>query len=163
VLSELKAHYGISFLYAPRNVEGKYVEGVLKFTPRAEEVLDQVLAPLHLKYKKIKKNTYAISQEEAKYRQETSHPTPGGRSASPASDTENAFSVSITGRVTDDKNEGIPGVNVLLKGTTTGTTTDGDGRYPCRCPMLQVPLFSSFIGYVTEEVSIATVPPWILT
>ena len=35
-----------------------------------------------------------------------------------------AQSTTVTGKVVDDQNSGLPGVNVLLKGTTTGTTTD---------------------------------------
>ena len=36
---------------------------------------------------------------------------------------------TVAGRVTDDTGEGLPGVNVLIKGTTTGTQTDIDGYY----------------------------------
>lgn len=36
---------------------------------------------------------------------------------------------TVSGNVTDDLGEGLPGVNVVIKGTTTGTTTDIDGNY----------------------------------
>ena len=40
----------------------------------------------------------------------------------------------VTGRVTDDKGEGLPGVTVLVKGTTTGTSTDVDGNFSIDAP-----------------------------
>nr|WP_232065281.1 TonB-dependent receptor [Rhodocytophaga rosea] len=62
--------------------------------------------------------------------------------------------VTITGRVTDDTNQGLPGVNVLLKGTTNGTTTDGTGKYSLSVPDATGTLVFSYIGYTTEEVAI---------
>ncbi len=61
---------------------------------------------------------------------------------------------TISGRVTDDVGEGLPGVNVILKGTTTGTTTDIDGAYRLTIPSDANTLSFSFIGLVTQEVSI---------
>jgi hypothetical protein len=40
----------------------------------------------------------------------------------------------ITGRVTDEKGEGLPGVTVLVKGTTTGTSTDVNGNFTIDVP-----------------------------
>ncbi len=60
----------------------------------------------------------------------------------------------ITGRVTDNANEPIPGVNVLVKGTSTGTVTDADGNYSLNAPSDGVLVFS-FVGYLTQEVPIA--------
>lgn len=36
---------------------------------------------------------------------------------------------TLTGRVTDEKNEALPGVSVIIKGSQRGTVTDADGRY----------------------------------
>lgn len=63
--------------------------------------------------------------------------------------------VTITGVITaEDSNEGLPGVNVVYKGTTTGTTTDQDGRYRLSVPNATGTLVFSYIGYVTQESSI---------
>lgn len=60
---------------------------------------------------------------------------------------------TITGKVTSaDDGAGVPGVNVLLKGTTTGAVTDGDGAYSIRVPGSGGTLVFSFIGFVTMEV-----------
>lgn len=62
----------------------------------------------------------------------------------------------VTGKVTDVNNEALPGVNVLIKGTSLGATTDATGSYA-----LDVPsgdnhiLVFSFIGYTTLEEVVA--------
>ncbi|MFY0600210.1 MAG: SusC/RagA family TonB-linked outer membrane protein [Cyclobacteriaceae bacterium] len=62
----------------------------------------------------------------------------------------------ITGRVTDDKGEPVPGANVILKGTTVGTTSDLDGNYRLSVPDEAETLVFSFIGMSTKEVSIGS-------
>lgn len=61
----------------------------------------------------------------------------------------------ITGKVTD-ANDGnpVPGVNVIIKGTTSGTTTDADGLYTLPLSGENNTLVFSFIGYATKEVVI---------
>ncbi len=55
----------------------------------------------------------------------------------------------VTGKVTGANGEGLPGVNVVLKGSTTGTMTDVDGNY--RINVSEGTLVYSFIGYKTSE------------
>jgi len=61
----------------------------------------------------------------------------------------------LSGKVTGaDDSQPIIGVNVLLKGTTTGAVTDVDGNYSLSVPTSGGTLVFSFIGYVTQEVAI---------
>ncbi|MCF2519052.1 TonB-dependent receptor [Dyadobacter sp. CY351] len=61
----------------------------------------------------------------------------------------------LSGRITDaSENVPLPGVSVLLKGTTTGTTTDADGRFTLATPSKTGTLVVSYIGYFTQEVEI---------
>jgi TonB-dependent starch-binding outer membrane protein SusC len=62
---------------------------------------------------------------------------------------------TVSGKVTDETNTAMPGVNVILKNTTTGTTTDAEGAYSLTVPQGGDPvLVFSFIGYNTQEVAI---------
>lgn len=62
---------------------------------------------------------------------------------------------TIKGKVTEkDKADGLPGVNVVIKGTTTGTTTDATGAYTLSVPESGATLVFSFVGYVSQEVLI---------
>src|SRR5690554_4336711 len=60
----------------------------------------------------------------------------------------------IKGKVTDEMNQSIPGVNVLVKGTFTGSVTDSEGNYNINVPPGNSTLVFSFIGYQTQEVEI---------
>jgi len=64
---------------------------------------------------------------------------------------------TITGRiVSSDNNETLPGVNILIKGTTKGAVTDFDGNYSIVVGPADSVLFFSFIGYNPKEVSIGS-------
>ena len=62
-------------------------------------------------------------------------------------------SQTITGKVTDDAGVGMPGVNVIVKGTSNGTTTDAEGVYRLNLSADQAAgtLVFSFIGYAAQE------------
>lgn len=62
---------------------------------------------------------------------------------------------TITGQVTDQENgETLPGVNVVVKGTTVGTVTDVDGNYQIAAPDDAEVLVFSSVGYAVQEVNI---------
>ncbi|WP_194777391.1 SusC/RagA family TonB-linked outer membrane protein [Pararhodonellum marinum] len=58
---------------------------------------------------------------------------------------------TVTGQITDEFGEGLPGVTVLLKGTTTGTATDIEGNYSLNVPSNESILVFSFVGYLNKE------------
>ncbi len=61
--------------------------------------------------------------------------------------------LTVTGKVTEsEKNELLAGVNVVIKGTTTGTATDANGAYSLQVPDPNATLVFSFIGYNLREV-----------
>jgi len=59
----------------------------------------------------------------------------------------------VKGKVTDADGTGIPGVNIIVKGTTTGTATDAEGAFSMSIPEATVDpvLVFSFIGYASQE------------
>ena len=62
---------------------------------------------------------------------------------------------SITGRVTDENNDPIPGANVVVKGTISGAVTDMDGNFKIRLTESAKVLIFTFIGYDSREVNIS--------
>ena len=64
----------------------------------------------------------------------------------------------ISGMVKDNKGLPLPGVSVLVKGTTTGTVTDNEGKYKLSLPDNAKILVFSFVGMRTKEVVIAGKP-----
>ncbi|RED92631.1 SusC/RagA family TonB-linked outer membrane protein [Marinoscillum furvescens] len=63
---------------------------------------------------------------------------------------------TVTGQITEAGGEPIPGVNVVLKGTSTGTTSDIDGTYRISVPEDGGILVFSFIGMAAQEVEIGS-------
>lgn len=62
---------------------------------------------------------------------------------------------TVTGIVTDQDGLPLPGVNVLIKGTTTGTQTDFDGNYSIGAEQGDILSFS-FVGLESSEVTVGT-------
>jgi iron complex outermembrane recepter protein len=63
------------------------------------------------------------------------------------------YAQSISGTVNTDKAEKLPGVSVLIKGTTKGTTTDREGKYSIEARKGQSLIFS-FVGYELQEIAV---------
>ncbi len=64
---------------------------------------------------------------------------------------------TVTGKVSASDGTALPGVNILLKGTTTGTTTDVGGNYSIRIgDSAGEVLIFSFIGYASQEVTVGS-------
>jgi TonB-linked SusC/RagA family outer membrane protein len=65
--------------------------------------------------------------------------------------TNFAQEIQISGKVVDEKGLGLPGVSVLIKGTTQGTATDASGKYTLRVPSTSTTLVFTYTGYNREE------------
>jgi len=61
---------------------------------------------------------------------------------------------TITGTVTDEKGGTIPGVSILVEGTTIGTTTDLNGKYGIDLPAQSGVLIFSFIGFTPQRIAV---------
>jgi len=60
----------------------------------------------------------------------------------------------VSGKVTDENGATLPGVSVLVRGTSMGTATDANGLYRLQVPNNEAVLVFSFIGYVAKEIPI---------
>lgn len=58
---------------------------------------------------------------------------------------------TISGKVTDTKNEALIGATILIKGTKTGTNTDFDGRYQLKIKSGKQTIIVNYVGYKTIE------------
>ncbi len=163
-LAQLESRFQVTFGYPDNLVDQQTVryDGWQK-QRNPEAALRNLLKPLGLTYEKIGKSTFLISAPKppaAGPGRTSRNAPPAPPAAGPAGPgggegdrrTEAAFTVA--GRVTGGNGEGLPGVNGLLKGTTQGTATDGDGGYSLSVPAGDGTLVFSYIGYVTEEVAI---------
>jgi TonB-linked SusC/RagA family outer membrane protein len=62
----------------------------------------------------------------------------------------------VTGTITDENGSTMPGVNVLLKGTSSGTASDASGNFRISIPNDNSTLVVSFVGYATSEIIVGS-------
>lgn len=152
-LNQLESRFKVTFAFDERLIGTFQVEDNLQGSD-LDTILDRVLPGMNLKYQKINGTIYVIGEKNVPAGQGTLLNKNGD---SIDSGSAQLMQLTITGRVSNDAGEGLPGVSILLKGTTTsGTVTDRDGKYALSLPDDQVNgiLVFSFIGYTTEEVAI---------
>lgn len=174
VLMQYKKQYGIDILFEEKLLEGITIStGQLSGTANAERNLTQLLRPLGLRLKKISKDTFVIVSTKSvpkASRQEMPSPVPAGPSSIErptdlivqAATSGNFLSAGqntakvVTGSVTSESGERLPGVNVVIKGTQRGTATDENGNFRVEMAEDNTVLIFSFIGYVKQEVLVGT-------
>jgi hypothetical protein len=66
-----------------------------------------------------------------------------------------AAPIPVTGRVTGADGQGLPGVTVLVRGTSTGTSTATDGSFSLTAPEGSTLLFS-FVGFISQSVVVTS-------
>ncbi|HTJ50029.1 MAG TPA: TonB-dependent receptor [Cyclobacteriaceae bacterium] len=137
---------------------------------KIEEVLDQLLQGTNVTYKIRKKQitiiplSYEVQLSPDMLTSSASARI--GLSMNPVLfSRESSPDIKVTGKVKDDAGQPLPGVNIVVKGTTIGTTTDANGEYSINVSSSESVLIFSFIGYVTEEITVnsQTVIDMILT
>jgi TonB-dependent starch-binding outer membrane protein SusC len=166
VLKEIQAHFKISFVYESVLVEGKAISGNINYKSNVEKTLTAVLTPVGLKYRKINRSTYSILLASQTALSASTIPNTAEFNATAlnisVAETDEVVSyisnamqeIQVNGRVTDQQSNPIPGANILIKGTTLGTSTDADGRFSINVPDANAVLVVSFIGYMSKEIEV---------
>jgi TonB-linked SusC/RagA family outer membrane protein len=144
-LDRIEKNASVRFVYSKNFISLKDEVSFSAEKEKLESVLNKLLGPLNIQYQVIKDRI--VLNKVRGIEDDTEEVT-----AAESPVTENTL-FSVTGRVTDGT-ESLPGVNVLVKGTTVGTTTDSDGKYTLDVPSGSTTLIFSFIGYVAQEVDI---------
>ena len=62
----------------------------------------------------------------------------------------------VSGQVTDETGQTLPGVTVQIKDTNKGTITDIDGQYTLQLDQGDAILVYSFVGFVTQEIKVGS-------
>ena len=106
-----------------------------------KQVLDQVSKQTRLVFRKID-DTYTVIPPAAP-------PTPEKAEAKAQQ------GIRITGTVTDQYGELLPGVSVAVKGTTTGTSTDANGEFILTVPSDTSTLEFRYIGFKSQEIVVS--------
>jgi TonB-linked SusC/RagA family outer membrane protein len=135
LLKQWENEYHATIFYESNLVDNKRVPLPAETATTLAERLASVLPAANLQFKELRANYFVV----------TGRPT-----SSAAAAPQN---VPVSGRVTDAKGEALPGVTVLVKGTTTGTSTGADGSFSLSVPENSTLVFSS-IGYKNQELAV---------
>ena len=134
VISELRRQTDYDFFYNTELAKSKKNVNVAAKDKQVTELLNEILPPLGMEYA-VQGDMISIRAKEQKQMQTTE-------------------SKEVSGKVIDAQGNVLPGVTVLVKGTTLGTSTDADGKYNLTLPIMNqnLVLVFSFIGMESQEV-----------
>ena len=135
VFNEIKSQSDLQFFYSNDDFDINRKVSLQVSNGSVEDVLDQVLSSLEVSYK-IVDNAVIISKTDVKW-----------------SFDQARQSKTVTGKVTDANGAPLPGVTVVIKGTTQGSITDPDGSFVLPNVPGDAVLVFSFVGMKTQEVS----------
>lgn len=130
-LSEIEENSDLKFLYRDRTVEDKLVSIDVEDQP-VSQILDYILTNSGNSYRLMENNLVIIGASEIMQPER-----------------------KVTGKVTGSSGEPLPGVTVVVKGTTTGVITDTNGNYNLDNLPENSTLIYSFVGMKTMEVLVA--------
>lgn len=165
VLHSIEKQTGYAFFYHSGDIQHARVNITVK-DAALTDALDLCFKNSHLSYKIIGK-TIAIRKKESASVEKPleaaqSEPLQTSRSALnlPVSSLPRASISSlatepkerISGKVTDEKGESLPGVSILIKGTLQGTTSNDQGNFDIEVADANSTLVFSFVGYQNKEV-----------
>ncbi len=111
---------------------------------RLEQVLETLLQPLGVNYTVTTRGTILLKRTSGEAH---SLEIPDATPLVPVDRT-------LTGKVTDEKGEPLPGVSIVIKGTQKGTVADFNGNYNLQLPDGQQIVVFSFVGYLSEELTL---------
>jgi TonB-linked SusC/RagA family outer membrane protein len=148
VLRLLETSADVQFLYSTQQIQANRKVTLEAHNEKLSDVLDRLLKPLSITYELSGKQIVLSRLDHSMLRTELQ---PLGSLTIPLHEVADR---TITGLVTDDKNEPLPGVSIVVKGTQRGTTSDSQGQFSLGVPDGVATLVLSFVGYIAKEVII---------
>lgn len=146
IFRQIQKQIAVKFVYSPAAIQADRKASIQVSDKRLGEILEEFLTPLQIRFQ-VKNNRILLYTQNS---QALNHPEQEEQSISEQEITQQ----TISGTVRDESGQGMPGVNVVVKGTTRGTTTDASGNYTIPVESGSETLVFSFIGYALQEVSI---------
>lgn len=143
VLDEIEKQTDYYFLFNYEQIHSEKKIDVKLSNSKIDEVLNKILEGTGLNYS-IKNRQIVISKD-----------TSGGLNEQ-FSSSSSQQQKTIFGKVTDSSGGSLPGVSVVVKGTTTGVITDMDGKYTLSKVPDNATLLFSFVGMKTQEIKVGT-------
>ncbi|WP_423148890.1 SusC/RagA family TonB-linked outer membrane protein [Rubrolithibacter danxiaensis] len=143
VLNSIEKLTNARFIYSSALIQSSRKVSFSVEGKTLQYVLDMVLPPLNLSYE-VSDNTIVLNRNSE---------TPSVTSVLPELSTLDV-QAPVTGTVTDEQGEPLPGVSVKVKGSSMATTTDANGKFSINIPDANATLVFTYIGFTTQEVAL---------
>lgn len=147
MLNVIEHNVKVKFVYNPREIN---IGQKVSFEARNETlkaVLEKICKPLQISYE-VNGKQILLYKEMVGFVEEP-------KLVLPSIKVEEVKPLKIiSGKVSDEKGDGIPGVSVVMKGTNKGITTDIEGVYRLDVPNESTILVYSYVGYLTQEITV---------
>jgi TonB-linked SusC/RagA family outer membrane protein len=146
VLKNIEDQADVKFAYSQKTIRAERLVNINISRQKLSEALLVLLEPLNVSYEIASGRILLTINKPVNL----DAPQQPGVENMPGSNL-----ATVSGKVIDDSNVGLPGVSVVLKGTQRGTTTDKDGEFQIEVPEKSgAVLVFSFVGYVMQELEI---------
>ena len=142
-LIEIEKQAHVRFVYSTNFIQSESAINLQANHQTLANVLSKMLAPNQISYEVVEEQIVLKRAKEVVLPIRDDQPT----------NTLTVVEDKVAGLIKSDRGEGIPGVSVMVKGTTRGTVSDADGRYSVAAVRGNILVFS-FIGFTTKEVTI---------
>ncbi|NJN26920.1 MAG: TonB-dependent receptor [Cyclobacteriaceae bacterium] len=141
VLSKIESETTYKFIYDAKDLGEKPTFSISNKTRTVADLLIEISKSCDLYFKQVNNNISVKQGKVAGMQGESLQVIIDG--------------IEVTGKViSGEDNTGIPGVNIVLKGTSIGTITDVNGNYTIEVPGADATLVFSSVGYRTQEVQV---------
>lgn len=142
ILNMIEKQADVKFVYSTNSIQGIQNTSLKELKGPLNKVLDQILAPINVSYEVVGTTRILLRKK----------PSGTAIQSQGIIFPNQLIERKVSGKVVDEKGEGLPGVNVLVVGSQTGTSTNEKGEYQLNVGDAAVTLKFSFIGYVSQEV-----------
>lgn len=151
ILKQIENTAQVKFIFSSRLIQSTRLVSVNARQERLSKVLASILHPIQLGFEVSGNKIILNRQSEAKVQT--------NEALLPNESIKESVNVDkISGKIQSDKGEAMPGVSVLVKGSTRGTISSPEGNFTVDANVGDL-LIISFIGYATQEVSITSSEP----
>ncbi len=150
ILERLEKIADVQFAYSYELIKAERKTSLNAKNERLERVLNELLTPLQVDYS-VSGSRLIILKPKAG---DAALSPPADFRASLLPEAPATIDRVVTGTVLDGKNQPVPGVNLVVKGTKTGTSTDAQGNFRITVADDQAIIQFSSVGYLGQEITV---------
>ena len=122
ILTKLEKEANVKFIYSAEVIQVERITSIKAKNQSLAEVLDAFLIPLHVSYRGIEDGIVLSTKDVETTNQ-------GVDTKRAKIDVAIAADLTVKGTIIDEKGDKLPGVNITVKGTQRGTSTNSNGDY----------------------------------